>query len=153
MAGLEQMKNSIEIDLKHIRKELAEQEMIPGAYCQEYETFKIIYRFVERRMRRTKESAYIILLTLTDGAGEFPELRDRDERMELLSGLIQGSIRAGDVYTKYSSCQFLLMALDLSERDTEVIVKRIADAFYRSVGEESGLVLLDHCFSMRAAGK
>ena len=38
----ELMQKSIEIDMERIRKELCEQELLPGAYCQEYEIFKVI---------------------------------------------------------------------------------------------------------------
>lgn len=153
MAGVKAMEYSIAIDLGHIRRELAEQEMVPGAYCQDYETFKVIYRFVERRMRRTEGSAWIILLTLTDKNGELLPLTAREDQMRLLSGLIQSSVRSGDVYTKYSSCQFLLMALDLSAADAEQIAGRIIEAYYRNAGSLAGrdFVLLHHCFSMKAA--
>lgn len=90
------MKKGIDIDMKRIRRELAEQELLQGAYCQDYDTFKNIYRFVERRLRRTQSSVYIILLTLTDGRGEFPELTDREENMEILEGIIQNSLRLGE---------------------------------------------------------
>lgn len=154
MAGLKTMESSIAIDLGHIRKELAEQELVPGAYCQDYETFKVIYRFVERRMRRSEGNAWIILLTLADSRGELLPLVDRDEQMGLLSVLIQSSVRSGDVYTRYSSCQFLLMVLDLSEVDAELIANRITGAYYRNAGNLAGVefVLMHHCFSMRAAG-
>lgn len=145
------MQRSIEIDMERIRKELCEQELLPGAYCQEYEIFKVIYRFVARRLKRTNESAYIILLTLTDRKGELPCLESRNGQMEILRELIQySSIRCGDVYTKYSSCQFLIMVTDLSEADADMVAKRIADAFYQRLGEGADQVLLHHCYPMKA---
>ena len=66
-------RKSIDIDMALIRSELSEQELISGAYCQDYETFKRIYRFVERRLRRSSESVYIILFTLTDKNGDLPK--------------------------------------------------------------------------------
>lgn len=146
-----QVHKSIGIDIERIREELSEQEMLPGAYCQEYDTFKVIYRFVARRLRRTKGEAYIILLTLTDRKGELPVLKKRDEQMELLSELVQRSLRCGDVFTKYSSCQFLIMVLDLTEEDTDKIAERITEAFYQSMGTAADSVLLHHCYPMKAA--
>ena len=94
------MQRSIEIDMERIRKELCEQELLPGAYCQEYEIFKVIYRFVARRLKRTNESAYIILLTLTDRKGELPCLESRYEIQQLSVShygdrLIRGGCRYG----------------------------------------------------------
>ena len=147
----ELMQKSIEIDMERIRKELCEQELLPGAYCQEYEIFKVIYRFMARRLRRTKEDCYIILLTLTDRKGELPCLKNRGGQMELLREMIQYSIRCGDVYTKYSSCQFLIMVTDLSEPEADMVANRITDAFYQKLGGDADQVLLHHCYPLKAA--
>lgn len=45
-----------------------------------------------RRLRRTKEDCYIILMTLTDRKGELPCLKNRSGQMELLREMIQYSI-------------------------------------------------------------
>ena len=87
----ELMQKSIEIDMERIRKELCEQELLPGAYCQEYEIFKVIYRFMARRLRRTKEDCYIILMTLTDRKGELPCLKTVSYT-HLIFGIIAGNI-------------------------------------------------------------
>ena len=136
-----------------MRGELAEQTMIPGAYCQDYETFKNIYRFVERRLRRAKISSYILLLTLTDGNGDFPPLEKRERQMAALRELIQNSLRSGDVFTQYSSCQYLVMVADASAENVEMIAARIREAFYRIIDNGSGQVLLHHCYPMWPAGR
>lgn len=127
--------------------------MIPGAYCQDYETFKNIYRFVERRLRRAKISSYILLLTLTDGNGDFPPLEKRERQMAALRELIQNSLRSGDVFTQYSSCQYLVMVADASAENVEMIAARIREAFYRIIDNGSGQVLLHHCYPMWPAGR
>ena len=55
---------SICTDMALIRRELREKDPPKGAFCQDYETFKQIYRFVERGLKRSGQSAYIILMTL-----------------------------------------------------------------------------------------
>lgn len=146
-------KKGIAIDMKLIREEMSEQQLIPGAYCQDYETFKSIYRFVERRMRRTKDSAYIILLTLTDGQGEFPGLEEREEKMGRLKEVVQGSLRMGDVFTQYSSCQYLVMLLDLNAEDADMVASRISEEFYQQIPGQERDVLLHHSYPMRPAGQ
>ena len=108
---------------------------------------------MERRLRRTQSSVYIILLTLTDGRGESPELTDREENMEILEGIIQNSLRLGDVFTQYSSCQFLIMASDVQEKDAESIALRISNAFYRELEMEPGNLILHHCYPLKPAGE
>ena len=65
--GQSESEDGIAVDAERIRKELSEQVVMSGAFCQDYEAFKNIFRFVERRLRRTHISSYIILLTLTNG--------------------------------------------------------------------------------------
>ncbi len=135
-------------DMEKIREDLSGQELATGAYCQDYDTFKIIYQFVEHRLRRTRGRAYIILLTLADGEGDFPDLQEKDQWMETLKGLIQNSLRSGDMFTRYSRDQYLIMILDLSEEDAKGIVDRIAEAFYSILGDDKNRVLLHHCYPM-----
>ncbi|QNL44846.1 diguanylate cyclase [Oscillibacter hominis] len=141
-------KKGIAIDMERIREELSEQEMIPGAYCQDYETFKSIYRFVERRMRRVNMPVCILLFTLTDGKGEFPDLHQREAQMHVLQESIQNSLRSGDVFTQYTSCQFLVMVSDSDSSQAEGIAERISDVFYRTLDLWSGS-LLHHCYPMQ----
>ncbi|MEG2000738.1 MAG: GGDEF domain-containing protein [Evtepia sp.] len=127
---LESAAGGIAIDMKLISDDLTEQGCIPGAFCQDYEMFKVIYRFIARRLQRTKGSSYLILLTLTDKVGDFPPLLDREEQMALLGDVIQVSLRLGDVFTQYSSCQFLLMVPDATEKESDRISMRIHDSFF-----------------------
>lgn len=140
------------VDLKQVRGELAEQTLIPGAYCQDYETFKHIYRFVERRLRRAKISSYILLITLTDGNSDFPPLQERERQMEILKEQIQNSLRSGDVFTQYSSCQYLVMIAGATAVNVEMIAGRICEAFYSCIEAGSDRVLLHHCYPMWPAG-
>ena len=123
-------RKSIDIDMALIRSELSEQELISGAYCQDYETFKRIYRFVERRLRRSSESVYIILFTLTDKNGDLPKSLTREKQIDTLKSVIQHSLRLGDVFTQYSSCQYLIMVSDVNSQNVELIAQRISNLFF-----------------------
>lgn len=149
----EECKANFMVDLKQVRGELAEQSLIPGAYCQDYETFKYIYRFVERKLRRAEISSHILLITLTDGNGDFTPLSSREEQMAVLKEQIQISLRSGDVFTQYSSCQYLVMISDASAKNAEMIANRICAAFYAAVGGNCRGVLLHHCYPMWPAGE
>lgn len=146
------LKKGLSIDMKLIRKELAEQKLIPGAYCQDYDSFKSIYRFMERRLRRTKSSACIILVTLTDGEGNFPPLSERAEQMSSLQDVIQCSLRLGDVFTRYSSCQYLIMVPDADPQDADKIALRICKNFYSSFPVRPKDILLHHCYPLFSPG-
>lgn len=143
----------IHIDMKRIRQDLTEEAMTPGAYCQDYDSFRRIFRFVERGLRRGGSSAYIILLTLADRNGDFIPLENRRRYMEMLGQVIQRSVRAGDVFTQYSSCQFLLMVLDLSRENALRIGQRIQQEF-QALTPEGPAICLEHDVSpLRPAGE
>ena len=61
---------------------------------------------------------------------------------------IQISLRSGDVFTQYSSCQYLVMISDASAENVEMIADRICTAFYKAIGGECQGVLLHHCYQM-----
>ena len=145
-------RKGIEIDMALIRTELSEQELTTGAYCQDYDTFKSIYRFVERRLRRSGESAYIILFTLTDKNGDFPKLLTRENQMDTLKSVTQYSLRLGDVFTQYSSCQYLVMVSDVDGQNAELIARRISEAFYAETADIEDKLLLHHCYPLKPAG-
>lgn len=146
------VRKGIAMDMKLICAEMSEQQLIPGAYCQDYETFKSIYRFVERRMRRTNGSAFIILFTLTDPYGEFLELDSREDKITTLKNVIQNSLRMGDVFTMYSSCQYLVMVSDVDAADADRIAERIHREFYRQLPNNEEDLLLHHSYPMKPAG-
>ena len=125
-------------DVEIIWRDLREAGSLKGAYCQGYHNFTCIYRFVERGLVRSPSSVYAILLTLTDGNGELIPVDLRDPIMGLLSDIICNSLRLGDVYTQYSSCQFLLMVLDTNRENAMNIVERIRRNLKDSVPEHGG---------------
>ena len=124
---------SICTDMALIRRELREKDPPKGAFCQDYETFKQIYRFVERGLKRSGQSAYIILMTLTDAQGQFVPLAAREEYMSRLSDDLQASLR--------SACQYLLMVLGASSENAAVIAGRIHTRFMSRVAPDAGLLL------------
>lgn len=143
--------NSIEMDIKGIRQELSEPDSIKGAYCLEYETFKGLYRFMERKLHRSGGSVYIILFTVTDKKGDFFSLREREIQMGLLGESIQNCLRSADAFTQYSSGQYLIMVSEVTGETAEMIATRIQEAFYREIGDDSEEILLHHCYPLTPA--
>ena len=142
----------IHTDMKRIRQDLTEESLSPGAYCQDYDNFRRIFRFVERGLRRNGSSAYIILLTLTDKNGDFIPLENRKRYMEMLRQVIQSSVRVGDVFTQYSSCQFLLMVLDASRENALQIGQRIQKEFQALTPDGPAICLENDVSPLRPAG-
>ena len=140
-------------DVSLIRKDLREQNASFGAYCQDYESFKRIYRFVERGLARSGRSAYVILMTLADRKGGVLPLMQKAEQMGVLHDIIGKSLRSGDVFARYSSCQYLLMVLDTSLENAHRIGERIRLAFESVSSETDNLCLQNNVYPMEPTGK
>lgn len=145
-------KDSLDKDMELISNELHEDGTIKGACCYSYDAFRHIFRFVERGLKRSSQKAYVLLLTLTNGKGELPPLAGRSGQMQELETVISGSLRTGDVFTRYSSGQFLLMVLDVSEENAMMIGERICKRFYEKLPEGTDLRLCRQLYPMQAAG-
>lgn len=142
---------SLKVDIEQIRCELSETRQVPGAFCQDYESFVNIYRFMERCLIRSQSSIYSILFTLSDKQGDFPILEESGQLMECLHEIIQYSLRAGDVFTRYSSCQFLIMVCNASDIDTDSIAKRIQDRFHQYISCYEGYRICYIRYPLKAA--
>lgn len=142
-------KDSYLKDVRRVRSELIEQIRKPGAYCQDYETFKGIYRFLERGIIRSGQKACVILLTVVNGQGESLLPGEKDILMERLGEDIGISLRVGDVYTRYSSSQYLILVIDTTEGYVDLIVNRIKNRFLANNRENN--VLIHNCYELQPA--
>lgn len=136
-------------DVRQVRKELAEQIREPGAFCQDYGTFKGIYRFLARAIIRSGQKACVILITVVNGEGGSPRLQEKDVLMEQLGEDIGATLRIGDVYTRYSSNQYLLLVIDTTENQVDTIVGRIRNQFL--AGRQGNDVLIHNCYELQPA--
>ena len=114
-------------DIKESLKEDGKQE---GAYYCSYPSFAETYRFIKRMVERTGQSAYLLLCTITDGKGYPLEGGERLEAFsEELDYAIRSSLRRGDLYTKYSANQYLMLLLGIKQEDCSVVIRRINGRF------------------------
>jgi hypothetical protein len=59
------------------------------------------------------------------------------------------TLRIGDVYTRYSSSQYLLLVIDTTEEKADRIVDRIRERFLD--GRQGEDVLIHHCYELQSA--
>lgn len=142
-------KDSYGKDVRRVRSELIEQIRKPGAYCQDYETFKGIYRFLERGIIRSGQKACVILITVVSGQGESLLPGEKDILMERLGEDIGIMLRIGDVYTRYSSSQYLILVIDTTEGQVDLIVNRIKNRFLANNQENN--ILIHNCYELQPA--
>lgn len=116
--------------IEQIQENLNEKDAPQGAFYCSYPSFTESYRYMKRVIERSGQSAYLMLCTVTDGKGYPLEKGERLERLsEELSEAIRGSLRSGDLYTKYSSNQYLVLLLGIKQEDCQIVIGRINQYF------------------------
>ena len=97
-----------------------------GAFYCTYPVFVESYRYMKRVIQRNGQSAWLMLCTITDGKGYALDSSDRLYSISAdLMEAISGSIRGGDMYTRYSDNQVLILLLGISQEDCKLVQNRI----------------------------
>lgn len=100
-----------------------------GFFCT-YPVFQGIYRFMERVMDRSGQSAFLMLCTILDGSGKpMKEGAVLTRLAERLGESIAVSIRRSDVACRYGKGQFLILLLNTTVENCDIVKKRINKAF------------------------
>lgn len=105
---------------------LQETGAMQGAYECSYPNFAECYHMISRMIDRTGQTAWLLLCTVTDGKGYALNAGERLEALqEELRTSIKKTLRRGDMFTRYSENQYLLLLLGIKQEDCEKVVARI----------------------------
>lgn len=119
--------------------EAAEAEKPQGAYCCEYSTFRQIYQIEARKKTRLSLpdgiSDHLVLMTVLQKAGEDPGHAQRGDIqiMDILGRTIQSSLRVGDVYSRCSPMQYIIMLSTCTYENAEHVAERIRSNFMNNI--------------------
>lgn len=99
-----------------------------GAFLCTYPIFVENYRFIKRVVARSGQSAWLMLCTITDGKGI---ALDEGDRLDILAAelevAIKSALRSGDMFTRYSDNQYVILLLDIVQEDCKLVENRIND--------------------------
>ncbi len=129
--------DSIKEDLYYIRQMLSEEEPIQGSYYVEYEGFKNISRFIRRSVERSDRHVAYILFTITGNGGVVPPIENLQNNIAWLEDAIKESLRIGDVATRYSSTQMVVILMDANPENTQMVANRIFSDFIQRLSDGS----------------
>lgn len=127
-----------------IKDVLNEEPEEKGAYCCSYPSFLDVYRVVVRMGERSGIPSVLMVCTLESENSETP-LKQTDspradaleEEMEIFRRILSEGIRRGDVYTRYSSRQFLALLVHAEEADGQKVAARLGDR-WKAAGRNQG---------------
>lgn len=124
-----QNESGVAVDLEQIEGLVEEKISRKGAYLVEQEGFRNIYQFIARYIDRTKLQVQILLMTLYPANREAEDSARLEAEMCLLGEEIGSQLRRGDVSTRFSSTQYVVILMDASEENGHKIADRILNAY------------------------
>ena len=120
----------LEMNLEMIQENLKENGKEQGCFYCEYEFFRSFYRLKSRNIDRTREIIYIGLVTVINNKDEsMMSKRALDSVMDILKVMIRYELRKGDIFTKFSGNQYLVMLPTPSIESANLVLKRIIDLY------------------------
>lgn len=130
---LSMKKVSETVQTEEISQDVQEAAAPEGAYFCGYAVFRELYRIEARRVSRMGMSEYILMLTLSAKQGE--AVAERAQRymlnraMDRMEGVLKGSLRIGDVASRYSDSQYLVLLPTCTYETGQMIARRIIGRF------------------------
>ncbi|MFR3729827.1 BTAD domain-containing putative transcriptional regulator [Lacrimispora sp.] len=122
-------KHGITMDLSTIREILLEGGTNKGAFCCEPSVFRDIYQLETRAIERTGDSIFLCLLTISNLKGELLKPAVQTRAMDELGESIRNSLRRGDIFSRYSVSQYLMLLPTATYENGETVLKRIIQNF------------------------
>lgn len=122
-----------EMDLYAIRDQLLEDGPVNGAYFCEYSVFQNMYRLIARSTMRTGQAIQLAMTVLQDQKGETLPTKRCAEAMDALHAAIHRVLRTGDVFTRFSRDQYLIMLPSSSHENAALALERVLASFRQTL--------------------
>lgn len=123
--------NGREVSFGAVRDQLRENESFDGALICEYDFFKIIYRAEARAVARNGAAVHIGLLSVGGEKGAELPKRSLSRVMENLESLIRTNLRKGDIASRCSVSQYIIMLPQSNYENSCMVIERITKSFCR----------------------
>lgn len=130
---------AMESNIGMIREALTGSKADGAFYC-DFELFRQIYELKARECLRSGEMVQLSLITVSPCRGKKPGVRSRNAAMERMDTIIRSSLRKGDVYTRFSVMQYLLLLKSINCENGEITLERIRRNYKQSVSRTDYLL-------------
>lgn len=132
--------------IEEVMENLRKDKPGSGAYFCNFPGFMDSYLFISRMVERSGQSIFLMLSTLTDVHGVPLELGDKlNQAATDLQGAISFTLRRGDLFTRYSPCQFLMLLVGTNRESCDIVAQRVSNRF-KEITEVRG-VRIQHSFT------
>lgn len=113
-----------------------QEEDVTGAFICAFPIFKEIYRLEARKIKRFEIPEYVVLLTLEYHKGLSKDNKKLEDfllgkMMDKLELILKDSLRVGDVASRYSDSQFIILLPSASYEAGMMVANRIIQKLYQ----------------------
>lgn len=123
--------NDRSMPIDSVRDSLRENTGAKGAMYCEYDFFKLLYQVQARALIRSGDVIHIALLSVHGSGRQALARRSLDIAMDNLQKLTQDNLRQGDVVTRCSVSQMILMLPQANYENSCAVCQRVIKAFQR----------------------
>lgn len=119
-------KSSSADNIEEVQEEIVEND-IDGVFFCGYPIFKEIYHLEARKNVRSEEDEMLMLITISGKESDLPDVANFrvKQAMNAMETCIRQSLRVGDVASKYSDSQFILLLPSCNEDYAYLVGNRL----------------------------
>lgn len=121
--------NGVEKDMNVVSAELCDSKTEGGAFFCEYEIFQDVFRKELSAAKREGRSLHICLVNADGKEGETLSPQKQDTVMRRLCSVLGSNMRGGDVFSRYSVSQFIVLLPLANQKDSENVLERVVKKF------------------------
>ncbi|MBE6598242.1 MAG: hypothetical protein E7638_02230 [Ruminococcaceae bacterium] len=114
-----------------LMERLREEMPVSGALVCDYDFFRNVYQAQARMIARSGDAVHVSLFTVSGRLGKTPAKRSMEIAMDNLEKHLARSLRKGDMVTRCSSAQFVIMLPQANYEDSCKVCDRLVDSFFR----------------------
>lgn len=118
-------------DLKTLIRTIQKQGSYSKVYELNYPEFARMLNYLKSLAERNDQPMQIIMFTVLAVDEESATVEEKMETMKILEGAVMTSLRRVDVTMQFSSSQRIVILMNMSRDNIELITKRIISAFYK----------------------
>jgi len=113
-----------------VQERLKEQDASSGALFCEYDFFRLLYQVQARSIIRSGDVIHIALFSLHGKSGRDISRRSLDTAMDNFQKIVMDNLRQGDIVTKCSVSQLIVMLPQANYENSGMVCQRIIRTFF-----------------------
>lgn len=121
-----------QLPVEEILDDLQEPEALAGAMQCDYDYFKVLCFAESRAMERNQNETHVALISVANSEANGRKKGDTDKIMDKLGEKLRQNLRRGDVISRCSATQYIVMLLNANYENSCMVCRRLIASFKQS---------------------